>query len=274
MADKAHALRKARQKGQVKKLTDRRRFKVSTVASGSPARIAAKAVQKAGVTVFPEKVRAPNSDWVLKSGTSSAKIGGHVLVGHLKGAVIYTLTLEERATCPRTCSHWADCYGNNMQWADRWRHGAELERKLVQEVAGLCMVHGKVLIRLHILGDFYSQEYVRLWARLLDGLDNLWVFGFTAWGEKTLIGRDVAILRGVYPDRFMIRQSGRTGKFGSFTLPVRPDPDVDGGFPKSLGDAIVCPEQRDPFLKEPKERHCGSCSACWSCDAPICFVQH
>ena len=30
--------------------------------------------------------------------------------GEFKGYVIYTLTLEERATCPRECYHWDDCY--------------------------------------------------------------------------------------------------------------------------------------------------------------------
>ena len=25
---------------------------------------------------------------------------------------MYTVTLEERATCPKTCKHWYDCYGN------------------------------------------------------------------------------------------------------------------------------------------------------------------
>src|SRR5262249_24811065 len=34
-----------------------------------------------------------------------------------------TLTLEERATCPTTCRHWRDCYGNKMHRAQRWQRG-------------------------------------------------------------------------------------------------------------------------------------------------------
>ena len=33
--------------------------------------------------------------------------------------------------------------------------------------------------RLHLLGDFWSVEYVRLWLRLLDMFPNLFVFGYT-----------------------------------------------------------------------------------------------
>ena len=46
---------------------------------------------------------------VLKCGRNNSKIGGDVLVGRLRGARIFTLTLEERATCPRSCAMWRAC---------------------------------------------------------------------------------------------------------------------------------------------------------------------
>ena len=38
--------------------------------------------------------------------------------------------------------------------------------------------------------------------------------------------------------------------------------------------AIVCPEQLSSMNGATDERHCGSCAVCWSCDAPIVFVEH
>ena len=39
----------------------------------------------------------------LKWGHNSAKVGGRAIRGRWKNLPIYTLTLEERATCPRSC---------------------------------------------------------------------------------------------------------------------------------------------------------------------------
>jgi hypothetical protein len=89
-----------------------------------------------------------------------AKIGGDVLVGRLKGARIFTLTLEERATCPRSCAHLAGCYGNAMPHPVRWQADDAFEDRLSMEIAELCAAHDTVLVRLHILGDFYSARYV------------------------------------------------------------------------------------------------------------------
>lgn len=218
--------------------------------------------------MFPDRVMPPDHrEPVLKDGASAAKIGGDVLVGHLRGARILTLTLEERATCPRDCALWAGCYGNTMPWARRWHHGPALETCLRDEVTRACQQHDAVLIRLHVLGDFYSWDYLCLWADLLDSHDNLHAFGFSAWQPDTRLGDGIARLRTVYPDRFAVRTSGRTGRWGSFTLP----------FPtgaKRIGDAIVCPEQLDAMQGSPRGRHCGNCAVCWSTDRPVAFVEH
>jgi len=54
----------------------------------------------------------------LKASTN-VKLGKRVTKGKLAGFPILTLTLEERATCPASCIHYADCYGNNMMNATR-----------------------------------------------------------------------------------------------------------------------------------------------------------
>jgi hypothetical protein len=71
---------------------------------------------------------------VLKDGHQSRKIGKFVTKGPRRGWPLFTLTLEERATCPRSCKAWAFCYGNNMQAAERIVAGPELEAALWREL--------------------------------------------------------------------------------------------------------------------------------------------
>ena len=101
-------------------------------------------INKPAATMYP-KARRNIKD--IKTGvlklSRNAKIADKgklpvVKKGQFKGYVIFTLTLEERATCPRDCYHWDDCYGNNMAFAHRIEHGEALEKKLDEELAELC----------------------------------------------------------------------------------------------------------------------------------------
>jgi hypothetical protein len=57
----------------------------------------------------------------------------------------------------RSCS---DGYGNSMNWARRIKHGREFEERLWEELADKQAKHPRgFLVRLHILGDFYSTDY-------------------------------------------------------------------------------------------------------------------
>lgn len=257
--------RKAQARGRAA-VRDRRRFQVSPVPTGETRKPEPEASTG---TRYPHTLVEPTPGTiVLKDGANNCKIGGDVLVGHLRGAHIVTLTLEERATCPSSCTLWTTCYGNMMNKSDRFRHGPSLEARIRAEIDALMHRHEKVLVRLHVLGDFYSWEYLCLWAELLDQYDGLNVFGFTAWPEDTQIGAGVARLREVYPRRFAVRTSGRGGRWGSFTIdfPTRK---------AMIGDAVVCPEQRDAMgdLKD-RNLHCGSCGLCWKVDKAIVFVEH
>lgn len=245
---------------------DRRRFRDTPVPTGNASHATS---PKATGTIFPAMVFRPTPDApVLKSGVHNAKIGGDVLVGALYGAKIFTLTLEERATCPKSCTLWSVCYGNSMHRSHRFQHGKALEARLKIEVPLLLQEHKKILVRLHVLGDFYSWEYLCLWAELLDQYEGLNVFGFTAWQEDTQIGAGIARLRKVYPQRFAVRTSGRTGTWGSFTLDFPTEKAM-------IGDAVVCPEQRDAMGGlSPKNMHCGACGLCWKLDIPVAFVEH
>jgi hypothetical protein len=46
-----------------------------------------------------------------------------------------------------------------------------------------------------------------------------------------------------------------------------------------IGDAVVCPEQRDAMNGSERGIHCGSCGLCWKTGGsatgrPIAFVEH
>lgn len=246
-------------------IRDRRRFKHINVPSGEAAKLAPLGITG---TIHSTKVLVPAIlDNVLKDGAYSSKIGGDVLSGWLKGAKVYTLTLEERATCPKECTLWLECYGNSMQYATRWKAGEALEFKIREEVATLCRGPQKVLIRLHVLGDFYSRGYALMWAGLVAMYPNLNLFGFTAHTPDSDIGQVLAGLRNTYGRRVSIRHSGMTGKWGSFTIDFPTEK-------KMLGDAIVCLEQRDAMDGTDQKRHCGNCGVCWSTDNAIVFVEH
>jgi len=215
---------------------------------------------RSGRTIFPSRVYDPDEvDRLLKDGHQSRKIGKIVQKGPRRGWPIYTLTLEERATCPRRCAAWSFCYGNNMQAAERIVAGEALERRLEGELAALQVRHPDgFLVRLHILGDFYSLDYVRLWSRAIDRLPALHVFGFTArCPEGDPIGRALLALASLAWDRFALRFSGAEG-------PVMASRISDDGDP----EAIACPAQSGAT------DCCATCGLCWQSNRSIAFRRH
>lgn len=205
-----------------------------------------------GRTLFPSSVKEGQLK-LLKSGDNSRKIGSHVTKGKWAGMPIFTLTLEERATCPRSCLHWRDCYGNHMHWAHRQKHGTFLEAQLERELKCLQYEYPKgFLVRLHVLGDFYSRGYIKKWYGWMLDLPALHVFGFTAHRPDTEFGRLMLKIRNTIPRRWWIRFSHSddltwlsTGEIG-----------------------ITCPMQTG------KTDCCGTCGLCWTARKPIRFLVH
>jgi len=216
---------------------------------------------RAGSTLFPTRVFDPDEvARVLKDGHQSRKIGKIVMKGRRKGWPIYTLTLEERATCPRTCAAWAYCYGNNMQAAERIVHGPALIERLQAELADLQARHGAgFLVRLHILGDFWSTEYVDAWAGWLDRFPALAVFGFTAHAPASDIGRRVNRAYALHFGRWHVRFSGAPHEdmASRIVAPGETDP-----------DAILCPAQTGATAC------CATCALCWQSQRSIAFQAH
>lgn len=216
-----------------------------------------------GHSIFAARRRLPHLGAVLKSGEHSRKIGGRVTKGPWRGMPIYTLTLEERRTCPRDCSHWLTCYGNKMNWSERIAEGPALERQLALELAELSRRHsGGFVVRLHVLGDFYSERYVAFWARALDRHPELHCFGYTARDPVSdPIGVQLDTLSRRRWDRFAIRFSNRWLADRSAVTLWRP-----GRVPPQQG--TICPAQTG------QTECCGTCGLCWNSRRNIFFQVH
>lgn len=217
---------------------------------------------RAARTIFPSRVYAPDEiDRLLKDGHQSRKIGKIIAKGHRRGWPIFTLTLEERATCPRTCSEWASCYGNRMQAAERIEHGDDLMVGLAREITMLAAQHtGGFLVRLHVLGDFWSPTYVSFWRDQLRAVPALHVFGFTAHGPASDIGRALSeLISNIGWKRAAIRFSGAPGRdLGARVL----------GPGETDTDAILCPAQTGAT------DCCATCALCWQSQRSISFKRH
>ena len=217
-----------------------------------------------GTTLFPSRIQTPiELVSLFKSGVNSRKIGSHVTKGKWKGMPIYTLTLEERATCPTVCEHWFDCFGNKMHWSTRWKAGPELEKLIPEQISMLAKKHPKgFVVRLHVLGDFYSTRYVSIWHNLIAEYPQLHIFGYTRWRPKSdAKGEWIAALNNIFADRFAIRFSEAGGEMGTVTLK---DVTLRGKVP----EGIVCPAQTGDA------DCCGSCGLCWNTTKPIVFLNH
>jgi hypothetical protein len=214
---------------------------------------------RTGRTIFSSRVFDPDEvKRVLKDGHQSRKIGKTVAKGPRRGWPIFTLTLEERATCPRTCEAWAFCYGNNMQAAERIVAGPGLEKGLWAELLALQFAHpGGFMVRLHVLGDFYSEDYVSFWTRALKAFPALHVFGFTARLPGTPIGDALWQVAANQWDRFAVRFSGMRGEVMASQLMPDDDP-----------MAIPCPAQTEAT------DCCATCGLCWHTDRSIAFAKH
>ena len=213
-------------------------------------------------TLYPHTVvDASAGVAVLKSGRSSPKIGMVVLKGRWRGMPVYTLTLEERATCPVSRRHLRSCFGNKMQWAVRFNPGDKFERRLVEDVVHLAAKHpGGFVVRVHVLGDFYSVRYVDLWRAMLETVPELRAFGYTARWDDEIGARLRPLVREHWP-RFAVRFSNAP----AMGLPVTVSIELPVQRPKG---AFVCPEQTN------QTESCATCAACWSTRKTVAFLQH
>lgn len=224
-----------------------------------------------GRTLFPGLVTSTReSPRFLIAGKNNAKIGAKVLKGPWAGMPIYTVTLEERKTCPRSCSQWRTCYGSSMQWPRRWdAFDPDFIPALAAEVITVGRQHPEgFVVRLHVLGDFFSTQYVLAWAHLLFLVPNLHVYGYTARRvdlddrESQKIAAALAVLTDRMWSRFAVRTSHAEPGPGR-AIVVAEDP--------AAPDVIICPAQTEATTS------CATCGLCWAPVArgkTIAFLQH
>lgn len=212
------------------------------------------------VTIHPRAKRSPVETAILKSVAANNKMGkgdNVITKGKWAGMPMYQMSLEERATCPRHCKQWASCFGNNMAFNHRidHTHPGFLEM-LAAEIAVLAKKyrHGFV-IRPHVVGDYYSAEYVAFWMQQSALYANLHIFGFTHHYRDSEIGQ--LVQKWNEDPRVWVRFSDQGGEMSANVGPETDD---------SLG--FQCPEQTG------KTESCLTCAACWSTTKPVRFLPH
>lgn len=223
-----------------------------------------------GRSLFPSRVLPPGqANSVLVSGINSPKIGRRIMKGAWSGLPVFTLTLEERATCPRSCGLWSACYGNAMPAPQRHIHGAELEDAIEASLIRLMAKHRRgIAVRLHVLGDFYSPEYIRKWSAWMYRFPKLRVWGYTAHPASSRLGNMLDGLNALYPDRWVMRFS--VDPMADFedrqatTIWRQPES-------ANVPEGMICPASAH------KTAACGTCGLCWDptvADKRIVFIGH
>jgi len=210
-------------------------------------------------TIYRKSIKSVEGRSILKKGSANKKLGYRITAKKWRGSRLYSLTLTERETCPQSCHHWDDCYGNNMPFAHRFSTDG-LMPKLTEEIATLCKKHPNgVVLRLHVLGDFYSLAYVLFWQLMLNRHDNLRVYGYTGREPDSRIGAAIASMNRRYPDRFVVRYSRSHDSANGMLYAAEES---------FTGSSFVCPEQTN------KVKDCASCGLCWSAQKTVRFLSH
>jgi hypothetical protein len=133
--------------------------------------------------------------------------------------------------------------------------------KLREEVETLLAKNPNgITIRLHVLGDFYSVDYVRFWESMLLFNDNLSLFGYTANLPSSEIGKAVWLMNIRFSDRCVIRYShnAESNRLGEWYA-------AEESFE---GPSFDCPEQTG------KVKSCADCGLCWTTQKTVRFLSH
>jgi hypothetical protein len=212
--------------------------------------------------LFTWKIGEPaQGERVIKSGSHNRKLDAGTFRGVDRKHPIMGITLRERTDCPPTCVARDVCTGNKMHYARRFVVGPRFYDFVTRECAELSLDYPDGwLLRLHILGDFVSAEYVGFWEQRLVENPPLKIFGFTAHERGNEIGRRIdAVSEKFGWRRFAIRFSGGTGPTRSaHVLNDLPSEKVVDGF-------HVCP------AKMHWAESCSRCGLCWNSELNIGF---
>jgi hypothetical protein len=225
---------------------------------------------KTGRTLFPNKVKnvadgLGKTENVIKKSTNK-KLGKRVTKGKFTGMPMFTVTLEERATCSTSCVHYKTCYGNSMPFATIYEANTALIDRMEIELKILNVKYPMgFLVRLHVLGDFYSINYVNKWNTWLKTFENLHVYGYSEKKDNDPIGIKLNKVRAKYGRRFMVRVSGDVKRS---TMSALSYDDIRTRDQIKNKQAFICPVQLD------QTDTCSTCSLCWTTQKNVIFLTH
>lgn len=158
-----------------------------------------------------------------------------------------------------------NCYGNAMPFARRHTPSPDLEPRLRSEIAALLREHRRgIAIRLHVLGDFFSEDYARFWVGLVRDLPRLHVWGYTAHPADSRLGRILADANRNLAGRWSFRFSVASD------APHAPS-QSSVAWAGEVPSGLLCPAQTG------QTDACGTCALCWSramVERRIVFVGH
>lgn len=138
-----------------------------------------------GGSRFPSMVTEPDRERVLKAWKPSPAAMDKV-PEEWRQMPMYSLTLEERRTCAESCPRRGACPGDKMPTVKRFTPGPALIAGVHQDLALLQRLYPMgFVVRLHRLGDFYSEEYVDRWVGWLCRFPGLNLIGKTSRDPKT-----------------------------------------------------------------------------------------
>ena len=199
---------------------------------------------------------------ILKLSTN-VKLGKIVKKGKHKGKRILTLTLIERETCTNECEHNTTCYGNNMPFAHRFEVNEAFMLRLESDIEYYVKKYPEgILIRLHVLGDFESIQYIEFWNRMLHTYSSIAIYGYTRnhitskYEHIRALGYKTIAVRNIHKDRFAIRFSNKL------------DDEFSANSREITNEGITCLAQVKANVS------CSDCTLCWASKKQIGFITH
>ncbi len=206
------------------------------------------------VTHYPFKI--------LKKSTN-IKLGKVITKGKYKGMKMFTLTLIERETCTNECEHYTTCYGNNMHRTHRFEVNEAFMMRLESDIHNTALKYPQgFMVRLHVLGDFESVQYVEFWNRMLYTYPSLHIYGYSRnhitskYEHINAIGYKIIRVRTTHKERFAIRFSNKL------------DEEYSANSRDITDKGITCLAQVKTNVS------CSDCTLCWSSKKPIGFITH
>ena len=130
-------------------------------------------------TRYLKGVKPPSLN-MLKRGKQNKKLGDKVSVKMWKGMTMYSLSLEERATCPLTVRNGTTATVTTCRSLIALITTTHNFIGIREQLSELNDKHPEgFVVRLHVLGDFYDGKYIVQWQLWLHQFENLHVFGYT-----------------------------------------------------------------------------------------------